>query len=105
MQKSSQGLVRREPSIDFRTARDANILGLSDPDVLAIAARDGRIPVSHDREAMPAHFSRFIADSNSARLLIVSKNAAIGQITEQILIVWAASDAAEWVNRIGYLPF
>jgi predicted nuclease of predicted toxin-antitoxin system len=54
------GLLRREPAIDFRTARAAGLRALSDPDVLAIAALEGRILVSHDRETMPDHFSRFI---------------------------------------------
>lgn len=37
------GLIRRESSLDFQTAKAAGILGLSDPEVLAIAAREGRI--------------------------------------------------------------
>jgi hypothetical protein len=48
------GLLRREPSIDFQTAEDANILGLPDHEVLSVASRDGRILVSHDRNTMPA---------------------------------------------------
>jgi predicted nuclease of predicted toxin-antitoxin system len=41
------GLVRREPSIDFQTAKQAEILGLPDDEVLAIAAQSGRILVTH----------------------------------------------------------
>lgn len=98
------GLLRREPSLDIRTARGAGLLGLADPDVLAIAARDGRILVSHDRETMPAHFGRFIADSTSAGLLIVSQKLDVRETIEQILLIWAASEAAEWINRVGYIP-
>ena len=54
---------------------------------------------------MPAHFSRFIIDSTSAGLLIVSQNLDIGEAIEQILLVWAASEDLEWINRVGYLPF
>jgi hypothetical protein len=70
-----------------------------------LLARDSRIPVSHDRETMPAHFAAFISESTSAGLLIVSQNLEIGQTIDQILLVWAASEAREWSNRIGYLPF
>src|SRR5437879_3487146 len=86
--KIISGLLRREPSLDFQSARAAKILGLSDPDVLSIAARDGRILVSHDRETMPAHFSRFIAESTVAGLLLVSQNLDIRESIEQILLVW-----------------
>ena len=79
--------------------------GRDDLDVLALAAREGRILVSHDRETMPAHFGRFIAESTSAGLLIVSQKLDIREAIEQILIIWEASDAQEWSNRIGYLPF
>jgi hypothetical protein len=98
------GVLRREP-VDFQTARAANLAGLADPEVLAIAAAAGRILVSHDRETMPMHFSRYIADSSSAGLLIVSQRLDLRQAIEQILVIWAASEAEEWTNRVGYLPF
>ena len=56
------------------------------------------------RIGMPAHFSRFIADSQSAGLLIVSQSIAIREAIEEILLVWAASETHEWHNRIAFLP-
>jgi len=97
------GLLRREPSLDFQTAKNANTLGLDDWDVLATAARNGRILVSHDRETMPAHFARFIPETASAGLLIVSQKIEIREAIKQVLLVWEASDAKS--NRIGCLPF
>jgi predicted nuclease of predicted toxin-antitoxin system len=98
-------VLRREPAVDFQTAKAANLVGLTDPEVLAIAAAAGRILVSHDRETMPMHFSRYVAGSSSAGLLIVSQNLDLRQTIEQILLIWAASEADEWLNRVGYLPF
>ncbi len=91
--------------MDFQTAKAADLLGLGDLEVLTVAARDGRILVSHDRETMPAHFSRFVAESTSSGLLIVSQKLAIREAIEQILLVWVATEAEEWSDRIGYLPF
>ena len=99
------GLLRREPSLDFQTAQAAQLTGLPDPEALAIAARDNRILVSHDQQTLPDHFRRFIEKSTSAGLLIVSQRLDIGASIEQILLVWSASEAEEWINRIGYLPF
>jgi predicted nuclease of predicted toxin-antitoxin system len=53
-----RGLRRLAPEIDFRTAADAGLAGLQDPEVLRIAAESGRILVSQDRRTMPAHFAR-----------------------------------------------
>jgi hypothetical protein len=98
------GLRRREPSIDFETARSAGILGLADFDVLTLAARHNRILVSHDRDTMPAHFSRFITGATSPGLVIASQRLDLGEVIEQILLIWAASNADEWLNRVAYLP-
>ncbi|HXP88302.1 MAG TPA: DUF5615 family PIN-like protein [Bryobacteraceae bacterium] len=98
------GLRRREPSLEFQSAKAANLLGRPDLDVLAIAAQSGRILVSHDRETMPAHFGRFVRTSQSAGLLIVSQSLDLRQAIEQLLLVWAASEAEEWTNTVAYLP-
>ena len=49
---------RREPSIDFQLASEAQsgkgLRGLSDDQVLAIAAQEGRLLVTHDRRTMPS---------------------------------------------------
>jgi hypothetical protein len=96
---------RRAPAarafVGFQSAKAANIIGWTDPDVLAIASRENRILVSHDRETMPAHFSRFIEETTSAGLLILSQKLDIREAIEQILIVWTATEAEEWVNRVG----
>jgi predicted nuclease of predicted toxin-antitoxin system len=46
-----KGVLRREPGIDFQTATSDGLRGLSDLEVLALAAEEGRILVSHDRKS------------------------------------------------------
>jgi hypothetical protein len=55
-----KGVLRREPRIDFQTATSAGLRGLSDLEVLALAAEEGRILVSDDRKTMPQTFGKFI---------------------------------------------
>jgi hypothetical protein len=50
------GVLRREPSIDFITAHVAGLRKMKDPEVLALAAEQHRVLVSHDVGTMPAHF-------------------------------------------------
>jgi hypothetical protein len=38
-------------------------------------------------------------------LFIVPQQSAIGAIIESLLLVWSASQAEEWRNRVEYLPF
>lgn len=99
------GLIRREPAIDFQTASVARIRGLSDEQVLQLAAAQGRVVVSHDRKTMPAHFGAFIESRTSPGLIIVSQSAHVLGAIQDLLVIWSASEAEEWVNRLGVVPF
>jgi hypothetical protein len=98
------GLRRRELSVDFLSAREGGVVGFPDPDVLAIAAGAGRILVSHDRKTMPGHFARFCETRSSPGLIIVSQDLDIGAAIEELLLIWLATDAEEWVERVGFVP-
>ncbi len=47
------GVLRREPSLDFLTAQAAGLRRMTDPEVLALAAEQQRVLVSHDVGTMP----------------------------------------------------
>ena len=65
---------RRNPQIDIRTATAANLAGLKDPDVLAVAARENRVLVTHDHTTMPRHFAEFVSTTPSPELIVVSQS-------------------------------
>lgn len=98
------GVRRREPSLDFQTALEGQLEALHDREVLARAASQGRILVSHDRKTMPRHFAEFILTQTSPGLLIVSQRTATMTVIDELLLIWTASDAEEWSNRIAVLP-
>ena len=97
-------LRRRESAVDFLSAKDGAVIGQSDPEVLRSASEAARILVSHDRKTMPGHFAEFIEGRTSPGLLIVSQQLEIGAAIEDLIMVWATTDASEWANRIGFLP-
>jgi Domain of unknown function (DUF5615) len=98
------GVLRRVPEIDFQTASEAGLQGVKDENVLAIASREDRILVSHDRKTMPGHFAEFITQSKCAGVIIVSKKLEISIVIEEIILIWAASEAEEYINSIRQLP-
>jgi len=57
---------QREPTIDFASAVDSGLGGVPDPDVLEIAARQGRILITHDRQTMLKHFRTWLKDGKSS---------------------------------------
>ena len=62
---------RRELALEFQTVETAGLAGLPDPEVLAHAAEDGRILVTHDLQTMPRHFGAFITTRQSTGLLLI----------------------------------
>lgn len=96
--------VRREPAIDFQSAVAADLAHRSDKEVLAIAAREGRVLVTHDQKTMPRHFAEFITVETSPGLLVVPQHLAVAGVVQDLLLIWLATDAEEWTNRISFLP-
>ena len=96
--------VRREPSIDFQTAEAAGLVRRRDSAVLTMAAREGRMLVTHDQKTMPRHFAEFITTETSPGLLVVPQHLAVAAVTEDLLLIWFSTEAEEWINRISFLP-
>jgi hypothetical protein len=100
-----RGVHRHEPSVDLKSANDADLEGLSDPEVLELAAAEGRVLVSHDTSTMPVHFAaRSRLGLKSPGVLLAFQSAAIGDVIESLLIIWSASREEEWAGQIHYLP-
>jgi hypothetical protein len=98
------GVVRLEPAVDFLSAESAGMRGLADPQVLSLAAREGRILISHDFESMPGHFWHFCSRQSSPGVFLVAQAAPVSVAIESIMEIWAASEAVEWANQLTYLP-
>lgn len=99
------GTIRRQPSLNFQSANEARLEGIKDPEVLAIAAQEGRVLVTHDRKTMPTEFGQFITSQTSSGVLVLSQKLPIGEAINAIILVWEASTAEEWINQIMTFPF
>lgn len=99
-----KGLKRREPSVDFMTAHEAGLVGLDDSAVLALAASNGRVLVSHDVSTMPEEFARFIQKQTSPGVILVSQELSYREAIEGLLQVWSNTEAEGWQNVLSFLP-
>jgi hypothetical protein len=63
-----------------------------------------RVLVSHDFQTMPGAFARFVERNSSPGVLVVPQGMPIGAAVEILFMIWVASDASEWSNRICRLP-
>lgn len=95
--------IRTEPLIDFQTASAAGLSDLNDYEVLSVASKLVRVLVTHDQTTMPTHFANFIHTEQCAGVLIVPHLPA-NLVVKELILIWLATEAEEWLNRIAYLP-
>lgn len=98
------GVVRREPLLEFRTAASAALRFRSDLEVLEIVALENRVLVSHDWKTMPRHFAAFIETNQSPGLIVIPQKLDLLTAIEDLHLIWLATDAADWINRVVRLP-
>jgi hypothetical protein len=99
-----KGLLRREPSIDFKPAAGIIPDGGLDPEVLRIAAEDGRVLVSGDLRTISVHFHDFIVTRKSPGILLIPSSRSIGAAIEGLLFVWLTWTPDDFQNRVRWLP-
>jgi hypothetical protein len=97
-------LVRKNPAFDFRSAAVSSLRGLSDAQVLALAAAEKRILVTHDAKTMPRHFAEFIQSHESCGVIVVPQHLPVSIVVDELLLIAAATTPEDWTNRICYLP-
>ena len=91
--------------MDFLSARDANLEGIADPRVLAIAADQDRILVTSDLRTMPGHFADFLETRGSSPgVFLVKQRTPVADVIDELVLIWAATDADEWRDRIVEIP-
>ncbi|HZF38009.1 MAG TPA: DUF5615 family PIN-like protein [Blastocatellia bacterium] len=103
-QRIVEAILYHYPTVDFQTAHKAGLEGVPDEQVLETAAREGRILVSHDFSSMPMHFVNFISSHYSPGVLLIPQSLSINRAVEELVTIWGASDAEEWINTITWLP-
>jgi hypothetical protein len=99
--------LRREPRVDFQTAKAARLDGLDDESVLRLAASQSRILVSHDKRTMPKALATFVASGSTSPgvLVVIPQNAVIRDVVEALILIWADDRANDWRNLLVKIPF
>jgi hypothetical protein len=99
------GVLRREPALVWVRARDVGMSERVDAEVLAYAADQGLLAVSHDINTMPdAAYARMRAGQKMSGLLMVQQSDPVGPVIASLVLIWSASEAEEWENCVCFLP-
>ena len=100
-----RALVRRLPDLDIVRAQDTAVAGADDPALLAWAAREGRILLTHDVQTIPRFaYDRVRAGQPMPGVVEVAVSATIGAALEDLLLLIAATRADEWPDQVKFVP-
>jgi len=74
---------------------------MGDSEVLALAADQRRVLVSHDVGTMPAHFGALRnAGKPGSGVFLIPQSFDVGMAIDELLLVWLASEASDWEDRL-----
>lgn len=100
-----RGLLLRQSELDIIRVQDVGLAGTDDRDILAWAAENRRIVLTHDRATMPDYaYRRVIAGQAMAGVFILNDRLPVSQAIEEILLMVACSEQAEWTDRVVHVP-
>jgi hypothetical protein len=104
-QRILHGLLRLSSDVDIVTVQQSGLSGQRDPVILAWAAREGRIVLTHDVNTMTKHAYDLITKGEALPgLLLIPQSLPIGRAIEELQIVAECSTADEWEGQVRYLP-
>jgi hypothetical protein len=100
-----RGSLLRQPVVDIVRAQDAGLAGADDPDVLAWAAANNRIILTHDRATIANHaFERVARGEAMPGVFILNDRFPVALAIQEVLLMVACSEQVEWRGRVVYLP-
>ncbi|MFZ1754828.1 MAG: DUF5615 family PIN-like protein [Caldilineaceae bacterium] len=100
-----RGLLLQRPGLDLLRVQDVGLIEASDPAILEWAASHKRIVLTHDRATMPDFaFQRVVADKEMPGLFVLSHRLPVREAIDELLLIDACSEQAEWFSLVVYLP-
>ncbi|NJL88547.1 MAG: DUF5615 family PIN-like protein [Coleofasciculaceae cyanobacterium SM2_1_6] len=100
-----RGILRQSPSIDIVRIQDVGLSGADEPSVLAWAAQEERIVLTHDVATMITFaYDRIQAGLSMPGLFEVSRRVSLGLAIEEVILIAEYSLDGEWEGQVRFLP-
>ena len=79
--------------------------GVDDPSILAWAAEQGRIRLTHDKRTITKYaYERVRTGQPMPGVFAILRPSSIGVVIEDILLLVEASRSDEWENQVVFVP-
>ena len=100
-----RGLLRRLPDLDVIRVQDVGLAGTPDPDLLAWAAGEERVLLTHDRTTVPNFaYDRVRAGQPMPGVFLVSVLMSKGQAVDELVLALQCLSAEDCKDQVTYFP-
>ena len=100
-----RGLLRRMSDLDLIRVQDAGLRGADDPTILAWAAAERRVLLTHDVSTMTRHaYERVAKGLPMPGVFELGRGVSVRQAIEDVLLIVERSEPGEWEGQVRYLP-
>lgn len=100
-----RGLRLRLPTVSVVRVQDVGLMEALDPAILAWAADDGRILLTHDVSTVTKYaYERVERALRMPCVFEVNSQSPVGAIIEELLLIAECSLPDEWEGQVHYLP-
>jgi hypothetical protein len=100
-------LLLREPEMSILVIGDETAPALSTPDpkILEWIEQNGYVLVSRNRRTMPRHLQAHLAAGGHVPgIFLLRRRYSLGQVIEDLFLIWSAAGPDEFRDQIEYLP-
>lgn len=99
-----EGLLARNPGLDLVYVQQVGLAGAPDEEILAWAAENGRVVLTHDRRTMVGlAYERVAAGLRMPGVCVVRTDIGIGPAIEDIELLLGTHSEDDWRNRILFV--
>jgi len=100
-----RALFRARPDLDIVRAQDAGLTGAADDALLAWAADQGRVLLTHDVSTITAYaYRRIMKGEAMPGVFEISRRVPLRSVVADILLLSECSQPDEWEGQVRYLP-
>jgi hypothetical protein len=99
------GLIRREPTLDLVRVQDVGLSGRDDASILAWAAGEERLLLTHDRKTVPGFVAQRVQRGERVPgVVVVATTGSLQVAIDAILLLNGASLPREWEGQVLTVP-
>ena len=101
-------VLRLNPKVNIARIGEPNTLPLGslDPEVLLYLDRSQRLLITDNRTSMPGHLKEHWQQGNHIwGLLWTRPNTPMRILAQELVLIWEATEAEEWLDCLDWIPF